>query len=314
MQRHAMLKTVSLLLCLVPLAATAQVGTRLAGPVSGIIFDAQARALRPMLGVPGASYLGAALAADLDAAVVSPDGERALAVSGGQLLLVTGLKSAVLAAPVDGAIAGVDRMAWSADGAYAAVYSSGGASAQVLREAGAAAGPAMPVAFAVTALAVGTDGDVAAGAADGVYLLAAGSAPRLLAPMGRVSALAVRGTSLYAADVANGSLWTIGNFASSAEAALFAEGVDSPVGVQVSADGRRLFVASADSRIVRLFDVASRTAVRQVELEVTPTELTGFGGRDLWLLNSGGSGADPLYVATGGDDAAAWFVPAGRQQ
>lgn len=309
-------KTLSLLLCLAPVAAVAQEAARLSGPVSGIIFDSKLHALRPMVGVPGASYLGDALLTGLDAASVSPAGDRALAAAEGRLLLVTGLRDAAVQSVVlDGAIDAVDNIAWSSDGAFAAVYSSAGASAQVVRDAArnAAAGTAIDVPFAVSALAVGADGEIVAAAAGGVYLLAPGAAPRLLAPMAGAAALAVRGTSLYAADAAAGQLWLIEHFATSPAASVFADGLESPVGVALSADGKRILVASSQAKTVRVFDAASRAAVRQVDLDVTPTRLAGFGGRDVWLLNAA-DGTDPLFVATGGDEPAAWFVPAGREQ
>ena len=49
-------------LCLAPLSANAQNSGRIEGPISGVIFDRSSRALRPMIGVPGASYLGPAIA------------------------------------------------------------------------------------------------------------------------------------------------------------------------------------------------------------------------------------------------------------
>lgn len=289
-------------------AAMAQ-STRVAGPVSGIVFDARTHALRPMVGVPGASYLGDALLSGIELAAVAPDGDRALAVVEGRLMLVSGLSTgAVMTAAVDGAIEGVTQIAWS--NGDAAVL-AGATLAQSFRKG--AAGAPIELPFRLTALAAGDDGEVIAGADGGVYLLAPGSAPRLLAALAQPSAIAARGTSLYAADSATGQLWLISNFATSASAAVFADGIDSPVGVRVSADGKRIVVASA-AKAVRVFDAATRAATRSVELDVMPTELASFGGRDVWLLNSNAAGADPLYVATGGDDAASYFVPAGREQ
>ena len=88
----------------------AQDGTALSGPVSGFVFDQGAHALRPVLGMPGASYLGAPVLDGLEAAGVSPDGSAALAVKEGALLLVAGLRSAeASAAALEGAIGGADR-------------------------------------------------------------------------------------------------------------------------------------------------------------------------------------------------------------
>ena len=44
-----MIKMFSFLLCLVPIAALAEEGTRVGGPISGTVFDRKSGALRPML-------------------------------------------------------------------------------------------------------------------------------------------------------------------------------------------------------------------------------------------------------------------------
>jgi hypothetical protein len=269
-----------------------------------------------MLGVPGASYLGAAVAAGLDAAAVSPDGAAALATQEGQLTLVSGLRGAAPAsAPVSGGIADADRIVWSPDGATAAVYSSRGGFAQVLRRMGAVpeAGAAIEFAGAVTALAVSSQGDLLAGTDAGLYLLAPGSAPRLVAAA-RPAALAIRGADVFVADTGNDRILLVENFASAPAASVFTEGADTPVGLQVASGGKRLLVASAASKTLRAYDVAARTLAGQADLDCAPTELRAFGGRDMWLLNSDTSGTDPLWVGTSDGQPAAWFVPAGREQ
>ena len=91
------------------------------GPVTGFIFDSQTLAIRPMLGIPGAAYIGAPVASQVAAASVSPDGSAAFAMQLGRLVLYTGLRGASPATvTVDNAIAGVDRFAWAADGSRGA--------------------------------------------------------------------------------------------------------------------------------------------------------------------------------------------------
>ena len=108
--------TLRLLIALGALAVTgwAQSSAGLAGPVTGFVFDAQAGAVRPMLGIPGAAYLGNVVAAGLQAASVSPNGSAALAVQqGGKLVLYSGLRTALpVTLAVSGAIAGADHFAW----------------------------------------------------------------------------------------------------------------------------------------------------------------------------------------------------------
>ena len=116
------------------ISAWAQPSAGVAGPVTGFVFDAQSGAVRPMLGIPGAAYLGQVVAAGLNAASVAPDGSAALAVQQlGRLVLYTGLRGATpsVAFNVPGAIAGADRFAWGAN-STAAVYSSRTGRAQIL--------------------------------------------------------------------------------------------------------------------------------------------------------------------------------------
>jgi hypothetical protein len=306
-----MRKLLSLLLCVPPCVLMAQSATQVAGPVSGVVFDRASAALRPMVGVPGASYLGNALLTGVEAAAVSPDGELALAVSEGRLLLVAGLKSLNPSSAVLNALAG-DRFAWSADGSTAAVYSSQAAQAQVIRDLRTAPAPGVPldVPGTVSALAVSNAGDLIAALESGVALLASGSAPRLLAPIAAAGALAIGGRDLYAAG--DNRIWVLSEFASSPTAAIFAEDAGAIVGLQVS--GKRLYAADAASRTVKGFDLAARTLLTHVQLEGTPSELRAFGSPDIWLLNSDTYGRDPLYVATTAGDPAVYFVPSGRLQ
>src|SRR5205823_366286 len=95
--------------------------------------------------------------------------------------------------PLDGAIGGVDRFAWSPDGAGAVVYSSDSRQAQIVRKLDGA--PTLESALdwstlggPVTALAF--DGKQALAGAGGVYLADA-SGPKLLLRTPHPAALAL---------------------------------------------------------------------------------------------------------------------------
>jgi hypothetical protein len=151
----------------------AQPSAGVAGPVTGFIFDAQSGAVRPMLGIPGAAYLGNGVAIGLDAASVAPDGSAALAVErGGKLMLYTGLRNAHPAAlAVAGAIPSPDRFVWAADGSAAAVYSSRAGQAQILT--GLAQSPVAAAPINLSSL----PGQVTALAFDGLRLIVAVASP-----------------------------------------------------------------------------------------------------------------------------------------
>src|SRR5690242_5572484 len=60
------------------------VGHAAEGPVLGFIVDRGAQRIRPVLGIPGAAIIGGVEegSADVSSAVVSPNGDYALAVTG----------------------------------------------------------------------------------------------------------------------------------------------------------------------------------------------------------------------------------------
>jgi len=311
----------SVVLCAIAVAGWAETPASVGGPVTGFIFDSQARAIRPMLGIPGAAYLGSALVSRVDAAAVAPDGFSAFAVQAGRLVLYTGLRSAVLkAVAIDGVIPGVNQFAWTSDGGAAAVYASNSGQAQILTnlaESPAAGAPIdlSGIAGAVTALAF--DGQrliigAAAPGSGGIYVASAQSPVERIAPAAGPSAIALAGADLYFTDRQSQQIWQVQSYARMPAAVLFANdsGVSSPAGLQLSTDGKRLYVANAGSRKLAVYDVASRTPVQSLDLAFTPTRLDRFGAASAFLLN--GTGQGPVYVLSDGaaQKPAVYFVPA----
>ena len=310
----------TLVLCAFPVMGSAQDRAAVSGPVSGFVFDQKVQALRPVVGVPGAAYVGSAALAGYGMAAVAPDGSAALAVKEGKVVLIAGLKAEPAEIAVDGAIDGIDRIAWAADSTAAAVYASASGAGQVLRNLNGtpAAGDAMDLSAlpgAVTALACAADGilaGVADEAAGGVYFVKAGSPAALLAGAARPSGISVAGADAFFADQERGQVWQVAGFAQDAAVMLFADGLAAPVGVQVS--GRRLFVANSGDSTLGIFELETRAAVASLALDAAPATLEAFGGRGLWLLNHASEAGDPVYVLDGRENPAVYFVPAGREQ
>jgi hypothetical protein len=312
-------------LCALAVSGWAQPSAGVAGPVTGFIFDAQSGAVRPMLGIPGAAYLGQGVAAGLNTASVAPDGSSALAVQQlGRLVLYTGLRGATppAALNVPGAIAAADHFAWAANstGNAAAVYSSRTGQAQILTSLAQSPVAAVPIDLSglpgqVTALAF--DGQrlivgVASNEAGGIYLASASSGIQRIAHAASPSAIDLAGASLYFADNQAQQIWQVQSYAGTPAAVLFANdsGISSPAGLQVSADGLRLYAVNAGSRTLAVYDIASRSPVQSLDLNFTPTRLDLFGDSSTFLLNGAGQG--PLYVVRDGapGKAAVYFVPA----
>ena len=312
-------------LCALAISGWAQPSAGVAGPVTGFIFDAPSGAVRPMLGIPGAAYLGNVVAAGLNSASVAPDGSAALAVQLGRLVLYTGLRGATppVALHVAGAIAGADLFAWAGNNSAnnaAAVYCSRTGKAQILTSLAPSPVAAVPIDLLglpgqVTALAF--DGQrlivgVANSDAGGIYLASASSGIQRIAHATNPSAIDLAGASLFFADKQSQQIWQVQSYAGTPAAVLFANdsGISSPAGLQVSADGQRLYAANAGSRTLAVYDIASRTPLQSLDLNCTPTRLDLFGDSSTFLLNATGQG--PLYVVRDGGPgkaAAVYFVP-----
>ena len=285
----------------------AQESTRLAGPTSGLLFDAPSRAIRVVMGVPGAAYLGAALAGDLDHGSVSPNGRLAVAVSAGAASLINvadGAKSP-LGSGCEGAIA------WNADSSAVAMICSDGARLYRLAGGNAERLELSPFAEA-KALAVDASGTaVFAARLSGIYRIDADSA-RLLAPVEDSSSLALAGKTLYAIDRAGKQVVAIENLDASASLRTVAgagQGLEDPLAVGVSADGAMIYVAEGgESKSLRVFNARTAQMVARLELDFDPGRVDALGN-GLFLLNARKDAADTLHVLDA-RQLAVYFIPA----
>lgn len=307
------MKVVSVLALWLAGSIAAAQSVEISGPVSGFIFDPRAGAIRPIYGLPGAAYLGDALAVGLEWASVSPGGRAALVIKEGRLWGVYGLDRLQ---PVWHAVEAVavraQRAAWSPDGSAAVIYCSTSGLAQVISNLGNApsAGEPLAVGSEISALAVDSRGRVAVGRADGVYLISPSGPPVLLAATPGARAIVVAEASLWVAG-ADGWIVEIQDYAAQPKALVLAE-VGDPVGVGVSADRRALFVASRSERSVEAYDLLSRTPVARLALDSEPASMEGLAGRNLWLLRGLAAEIEPLLVFKADPEPGVWFVPVGR--
>jgi len=165
-------------------------GPQLAGPLSGFVFDPPSRAIRPILGIPGAAHLGSPVFSNIDFAAVAPNGRLALAVREGHLWIIPDLNAADADQPA-AAIDNPAQIVWASDSSTAVVYSSSAQSMQrVLFPAGAAARLDSPIDTSflpgrISSLAVDPTGRIAAGVSDPamgtVYLFSIDQLPNPLA-------------------------------------------------------------------------------------------------------------------------------------
>ncbi len=297
--------------------------TRLDGPVSGLIFDAPAGAIRPMIGVPGASYLGTPLAAGIELAAVSPNGRLALALRDRELYLLrleTGIPEwSRLSEP---AATAAGAIVWNSTSTAAAVYDVRGGQVQLWRKL-----PEQPelVELALPAGAeelvttlVDSRGEFVIagvrGSQAGVWRLTPQAQPRLLLAAESPEALALdsAGGLLYVADRARGEILRVDP--QDGGATVLADrgrGVSDPVAMAIH--GSRLLVAEASTRSLLVLAPDSGTITR-IELEFEPSRLEAFGEPGLYLLNRPRQRGGTLHILQDGPEPAVWFVPASVEE
>ncbi len=298
-------------LLLTSLCFIAAAFSQVSGPTPGYVFDAENHELRPIRGAVGSAHLGAALVKDADAAAASPDGTLAIASRFGSLELIRGFDSD---SPVRLTLAqepGDVLFAWSGHD-IAAVFPAT-RKAFLWRGVDTAADQFTPLDIA------GIDGEIRAvlldgarlaiAAKGGLHLAAAGETKRLAA-LDDPSAMLLAGADLFVADRAANAILQVHDYAATAATDKFAD-VAAPVGIQLTKG--LLLAASAESRTVDAFDVATKARTGSVELDFQPTRLDSLGGQPLALLNHGVTG-QPLYVLDSRADLQVLFVPAGREQ
>ena len=291
-------------LALIPLAAwlldaqTAQVN----GPVTGFVFDQAARALRPILGLPGASTFGdpVALGYDLAAAYVSPRQDAALAVgTDGTLHFLRIDGGAVAEKQVDSLATSPDHVVFSPSGKGAAI--SAGGSIELLKGL-----PDSPMVAGGIDLSSGTKLNSLALSDDGaVLLVSTGNAVRLfgsLSDMGKLMDTAGPALLAFAAGGhdaavvhAAGSGITLFHDLTGAGGSQVLAPVDDTISASsalaFSADGKSLLVASSQGQSVTAFDLTAG-ARNSIACSCSPKTLAAMG--NLFRLNE--LGADPVWL------------------
>jgi len=319
-------KSLVLWLCIISVSAAVLPAqeARLSGPISGWVFDGATHSLRPIIGMPGASYLGDPLVAGLDWAAVAPEGNQALALRAGNLYAVRGLEGNPAWTLIEGGLPSPGRIAWNASASVAVLSSSAESRLQFVRNLGEGpvAGAPIDLPGRVLALALDRAGEravvgIEAEQEGGLYLVSQAEPPRLLARLGRPAAIALAANDrdLFVADRASRQIWEFRNFRQEATPLLFAEdgsGDSDAVGLALSRDGRLLFVASQSGKTLDAYALESRSLFSRSALDYEPSLLEPLSGRVLFLLKSSGNGREPLLVLDTSREPTVYFVPVGR--
>jgi hypothetical protein len=294
------------------------------GPVIGFLFDPSVRALRPILGIPGASTLGGPLDAgyELRWATVAPRQDSAIAAASDGSVHLLRLGSGAAETRCGACPSTADAAIFSPSGAAVALYAAG--RVQILT--GLPDAPAAGASFEVgsqprpargRALAPPIDDGawLLASARDSVTLFGANGGPRRLLATGPYALVAFVAGSHDAAiaDVRGAALALFRDVAGAS--------VQQPVAtpgdlryaraLAFSADGGRLLVASAAEQSVAVIDLASGTRT-VAACDCAPSGLTAMG--KVVRLNEPGNGPLWLLDTEGAAGPRVVFVPAARQE
>ena len=297
----------------------------LTGPVEAYTFDLPTKSFRAVIGSPGSSVFGPALASGFDAGWVAPHTSYAIAFQQGSGMLVGGLDSSqVWTTPLAGLNGQPDGISWAADGSKAALYSVTGNWVQVL--SGLPNNPQVASAIDIAtlngtlcAVAIGQHGQRIAlaiqGDSGGVFLLTDDGALAPVLPMGFPTALAFSddGNALFVLDGAVLALDVVSvNDGSVQTVAL--DGLQNPLAIASGRDSQNhlvLYIASGTDQILRVYDPATQQALADLPLDFKPTAIAPFGLHSS-VLASRSHSADPLWLLRSVPSPAVYFVPAVR--
>ena len=270
-------------------------------PWLGWIFDGEARALRPITGIPMSALMGDKFELDLSQAVGSPEGTFALGVAAndGRVLVVDGGGSVELA----GAKANPSRIVMSARGRVAALYFEEGNGIQIFdglpgsgRLVQELALDGKPGALAVDDAA----GTVLASLEGGLYGYSAEQGKKLLVPSSEVmEAEFLAGSSdLVAVDGTKVILVRNGQATELTIHMTARQDMVNPIKAAVSADGHRLVVLLKEGGVV-IRDLKANTN-KMLKCSCTPGELTRLRGNSVFRLNSLKDGT--VWLVSGDED------------
>lgn len=281
----------------------AQVNFR--GVVSGYMLDGRSGTLRPVLGIPGAAYLGDSLplAWGVTAAAIRGSRDVAVVISNEQprgVYILHNLSGAVAAIRLDGAMPDSDRVVLSGDGSTAALASSSQRQIQLVTKLAsvAAVSDAVPLGVrgGITAMAISNSGCAAVAAADsqsGQVVQVCASNSSLTIPI--FDREAFRSTAIAwldnqkaaVADAASNQVLLFANLDGSAPTLLLdgSDGVDVPVGL-AAIDSQTLAVANSGAGTLLVARTDRSTAPRSVPLPAAPTMLDVLDSASILVSNA----------------------------
>ena len=287
--------------------------TPLAGPSLGFVYDKIGHAVRPILGVPGASTLGDSLTSSPVSAATLSFRQNVAIFNDGAWKAVT-LSSTPATTVLPGGLAG-NLAAVSETGVAAAFYDSANTALTVVTGIASGSMAANPVALdglpgPITAIAIADDGSLLLSSSlptggESLYWIAAGGGAHLLAGVQSTASILLwnQGANALVTDRAANQVLQIQNPGTNAAVTPIAsstDGLTSPSAAALSADSRQLWIANAGAHSVLGINLATRAAVT-LNCTCDVTTLTPLAGSSTYRLNDPKYG--PLWLLDPSPDA-----------
>jgi hypothetical protein len=287
------------------------------GPILGFISDSGGVRIWPVIGIPGAAMPSDPLQfeTDIRGAIISPMQDYAVAVrsSDRQAVVIDITANPPVTVPVAGVSPGADVIAISPTGAAAAVYDQESNTVQVIGDLPHAPGLVWQFDTSSfpgrgTALSVSDDATIVLAKfvdtdSVGLWVLnSSGASWRI--PLDAPSTATFFPNRLDAVilDEATHAAFLVvdvGNSATQIPLISAPEGIDRFSAVSTSEDGRRVFLADANSGNIVIVDVESRI-YSLVSCQCQPTGLHRLRGPSIFQLNDASSG--PVAVLDASSD------------
>jgi hypothetical protein len=299
-------------------------------PSSGYLYDSVTQSIRPIVGFAGSAYAGQSVVSGIDWASLAPNQQTALLVSGGALIAIADLRSPNQVGNIGQAYTPRQAL-WSSDSSRAVFLTAGGQLVWLTDIASA------PLVEASWDLARGRQTRdplarwtllAADSAADRVLLASRGGrkgqlwwASKTVSPVSidlagdPVAAVFASGSAAFVADAAGHSILEIQNLDGGPTVAPLlssGENLGDPIGMALSADGKRLFVADGASQTIRSFDAGTGALLGELPFGSNAVSMTCVSpGR--FLLNPPDGTAQPLFFLDTGQPPRVFFIPRGAQ-
>ena len=281
------------------------------GPTLGFAPDREGTAIRPILGIPGASRLGQPLdiSVEFRSVLISPAQDYAITTraADGRAIVVELASHELVVRPVAGADFRADLIAISPVGSIAAIYDDLSETVHVLGGLPGAPGvisvlDASGLPGSVSDIAVSDDGGVAiVRSIDGdriaLWTLDSSGIPRQI-PADRPRAVAFvpdRHDALVSDDATGSVLLVtdVNRTATRVHLVSAPDGVDGFSSMAVDPDGTRVFLAERESGTVAVVDLNTRIPI-WLSCACRPTGLDPLKGPSIFRLNA--ASAEPIML------------------